>query len=86
MVRCRATICHLLEPYWNCPTVINAGTDICLDSLSNTIVGGAATGETSGSRFQTRDGNADLKEDRLNRGDSTPAIVSEKLMQISQET
>lgn len=66
MVRCRATICHLLESCWDCPAVGSAGTDICFDSLSNAIVDGAAISETSGPRFQTRDSNADLEEDRFN--------------------
>jgi hypothetical protein len=83
MVRRRATICHLLESCWDCPAVGSAGTDIRLDSLSNAIVGGAAISETSGPRFQAGDGNTDLEEDRFNRGDSTPAVVSEKLMQVS---
>ena len=60
------------------------GTHICLDGFTNAIVGRTAVGETSGFGVKTGHSYADLEEDGFDGRDSTPAVVSKKLMDISQ--
>jgi hypothetical protein len=83
LVICRAcritTHRHLTESRRDCPTVNLTGTDVSFDGFANTVVAVTTILELSRARVCAGHREANLQENRLDAGDSTPATIGEKL-------